>query len=532
MNTKMALASTVTAFAVTSTFAQSTIAETMLQIHEHAAGEIDPAKTTDYADSILFYNLYDTLLIPAPGEAELQPHLAESWEIDGLTYTFRLRSDVRFNSGNIMTSEDVKFSLQRLLDLGQGFSHLFAGLIEEIETPDPQTIRITLNKPFAPFLASLVRLGIVDKDTVLANLGDGNFEDLGDYGQAYLSEVSVGSGAYQIDRHNPQNLTIMKKADDYFLGIPSEAPDTVRLHYSIEPATLRAMLSRGELDIGDQWMAPEIKAALAGAGDVKLGVESGISSFYLKLNNQKPPLDDVHCRRAFAHAFDYDAILQETRITDDIWFGRPAHGPLPLGVLGADESLPTGTFDLDLARNELETCQYGAEDFEIQLNWVAGNPIQERIQLMMQQNLDILGFSTSITTTPWAMFTELASTPETTPHVSPINFILTTPDPDSMLYAMYHSSAAGSWASADWVLDDEVDALIEAGREEVDPEQRGRMYRELGQTLVDNQVSIFAYELVGVFPISHAVTVPALEEPAKSYSVQGMNFMFREMTMN
>lgn len=507
-------------------------AQTVLRLDEHAIGEIDPAKATDYADSMIFYNIYDTLVIPAAGGTDILPHLAESWTIDGQTYTFTLRDDVQFHSGNMMDSEDVAFSIERKMTLGQGFSSLFAGVIESVETPDARTVSITLTEPFAPFLGSLVRLAIVDKDAVLENLAEGDYGDLGDYGQAYLSSTTAGTGAYTVSSHNPQELTVMEKNPNYFLGVPTEAPDTVELQYAIEPATLRALITRGELDIGDQWMAPEIKAAVSAEDGVSLGQVAGISSFYLKLNNQRPPLDDVHCRRAFAHAYDYDAILEQTKVTEGIAFGRRAHGPLPLGVLGSDENIPAGQFDLDAARAELAKCQYDPSEHEIQLNWVAGNPIQERIQLMMQLNLGEIGFDTTITTTPWAMFTELAATAERTPHVSPVNFILTTPDPDSMLFTMYHSDAVGTWASVDWVMNEEVDAMIEAGRTETDPATRAAIYRDLGHRLVEDQVSVFAYELVGVFPIRDVVHVPALQDEGRTYAVQGMNFMFREMTMN
>ena len=247
------------AFAVTAPLS----AQTVLRLDEHAIGEIDPAKATDYADSMIFYNIYDTLVIPAAGGTDILPHLAESWTIDGQTYTFTLRDDVRFHSGNVMDSDDVAFSIERKMTLGQGFSSLFAGVIGSVETPDARTVSITLTEPFAPFLGSLVRLAIVDKDAVLENLAEGDYGDLGDYGQAYLSSNTAGTGAYTISSHNPQELTVMEKNPDYFLGVPAEAPDTAELQYAIEPATLRALITRGELDIGDQWMAPEIKAAVS-----------------------------------------------------------------------------------------------------------------------------------------------------------------------------------------------------------------------------------------------------------------------------
>ena len=61
---------------------------------------LDPAKAADYSSSILAFNLYDTLVAPKQGGPGVVPLLAESWTVDGPTYTFKLRSDVKFQSGN------------------------------------------------------------------------------------------------------------------------------------------------------------------------------------------------------------------------------------------------------------------------------------------------------------------------------------------------------------------------------------------------------------------------------------------------
>ena len=75
-------------------------AETVLRLDEVAVGELDPGKASDYADSILMFNVYDTLVLPIQGGPGYAPHLAESWEMDGTDFVFKLRSDVAFQSGN------------------------------------------------------------------------------------------------------------------------------------------------------------------------------------------------------------------------------------------------------------------------------------------------------------------------------------------------------------------------------------------------------------------------------------------------
>ncbi|MFD2260473.1 ABC transporter substrate-binding protein, partial [Chelativorans composti] len=84
-------------------------AQTVLRLDEVAVGELDPAKATDYADSILMFNVYDTLVLPKQGEPGYAPHLAEGWEADGNDFVFTLRKDVKFQSGNPLTASDVVF---------------------------------------------------------------------------------------------------------------------------------------------------------------------------------------------------------------------------------------------------------------------------------------------------------------------------------------------------------------------------------------------------------------------------------------
>ena len=181
----------------------------VLRLDEVAVGELDPAKASDYADSILMFNLYDTLVLPRQGGPGHVPHLAESWTGSGTSYTFVLRRDATFQSGNPLTAEDVKFSFDRMMAFGQGLSFLF-GNVDSVDVVDSHTVRFNLSEPYAPFVSALVRLPIVDKTLVMANLGEGEGE-MGDWGAAYLSQNGAGTGAYSVQSHNPQEETVMVK---------------------------------------------------------------------------------------------------------------------------------------------------------------------------------------------------------------------------------------------------------------------------------------------------------------------------------
>jgi peptide/nickel transport system substrate-binding protein len=504
-------------------------AETVLRLDEVPVGELDPAKATDYVDSMLMFNVYDTLVLSKQGGAGVVPHLAESWETDGKTYTFKLRKDVKFQSGNPLTADDVVFSLDRMKALGQGLSFLFAN-VEKAEAVDAATVKFTLSGPYSPFVSALLRLPIVDKKLVTENLGDGEGE-MKDWGQAYLSTTAAGTGAYKVVSHNPQEETVMAKSADYFLGVPAKAPDTVRLRYGLEAATVRTLVAQGEHDITSQWLPPEVLKALAADG-AQLLTESGGSGFYIKMNTTRKPLDDVNCRMALTYAFDYAAGIKMVAITDTVSQGSPASGPLPIGMLGSLPAPDAYARDLDKAKDYLSKCKYKPEDFVLELSWVGEVPLEERFALLMQANFAEIGIKSEVKKIPWALFSEQVTKPENTPNISQVFVNTVTGDPDTLIYGMYHSSAAGTWQSPEYLKDAKVDELLDKGRTVSSDDERAAIYTELGKQLRELAPTIFAYDQTAVFAASKRVSVPALSDKSKAFGLTGMGFSFRLMEMN
>ncbi len=515
--------------AVTASTATVASAETVLRLDEVAVGELDPGKASDYADSILMFNVYDTLVIPNQGMPGHQGHLAESWTIDGNAYTFKLRPGVKFHSGNPFTAEDVVFSLDRTKALGQGLTYLF-DVVEKVEAVDESTVKFTLSKPYSPFVASLVKLPIVDKKLVLANLGAGDGE-MKDWGQAFLSANDAGSGAYKVTSHNPQQETVMAKNADYFLGVPAKAPDTVRLRYGLEAATVRTLIAQGEHDISSQWLPPEVLKSLAAEG-AQLLTESGGAGFYVKMNTAKKPFDDENCRLAMTNAFDYATAIKMVAITDKVSQGSPATGALPVGMLGSLPESDAYKRDLDAAKKYLAACKYKPDEFTVELSWVGEVPLEERFALLMQANFAEIGIKSEVKKIPWALFTEQVTKPENTPNISQVFVNAVTGDPDTLIYGMYHSSSVGTWQSPEYLKDAKVDELLDKGREVTSDEDRAAAYTEVGKRLRELAPTIFAYDQNSVFAASKRVSVPALSDKSKAFGLSGMGFTFRLMEMN
>jgi peptide/nickel transport system substrate-binding protein len=508
------------------------LAERVLRLDQAAPGEIDPAKGTDYSATVLQINLYDTLVYPKQGGAGVQPLLAASWTIEGPVYTFKLRPDVKFHSGNPLTSADVVFSYNRLMAMGQGNASLFQDRVKSVEAVDPTTVKFTLGGPYAPFLAALVRLQVLDSKLVVANKAAGKYGDMGDYGEAYLTAHDAGSGAYMVTSQNPQSETDMSKFAGYFLPFADNSPDTVRLRYSVEASTVRQLMGRGEHDIASPWLPPEVIRALAADGSAHLALEPGATGEYIKLNTARPPLDDVHCRQALADAFDYKNVYQLLTVDDTHSQAIPMHGALPSGLTGYDGKAPSFDTDLDKAKAELAQCKYKPGDYPLEISWIAEVPARERVALLMQAAYTQLGFTVNVTRTPWALVTQQVTEPKTAPHAVEIAVAATTPDPDSLIYNMYSSSVPPTWMSAEHLSDPDVDKLLNAGRTETDETKRAAIYADLNAKLRDLAPDVFAYEFVGVYAIRKGVEVPDLQDDAKRYPLSSFSLLFKDVSIN
>jgi peptide/nickel transport system substrate-binding protein len=510
------------AFVVT---ASSALAERILRIEEVPIGELDPHKAIDYIDSIINFNVYDSLVWPNP-DGTFTGLLAESWDVsdDGLNYTFTMR-DAKFHDGSVVDAHDVVYSLARTQAVGQAYANLFVGLTAT--AVDDRTARITLPASNAAFLATLPRLAIVNSDLARANQQEGDFGENGDYSAAFLSANDAGSGAYTVDSHNMQELTILKAYPDYFEAFDPMAPETVQIRYGLSAATMRTLMANGELDLSNQWHPYETYGGLSELENVALTTEKGVGYVVLPIHTQKPPTDDVHFRRAMVYALNYDAFANIVKVNDELYAGIPARTAIPRAMFGYDRDAPAFKQDLDRARAELAQSKYAdsLDDYEVELAWVAEVPIEEKTMLQLQYDLSQIGIKSRITKNPWVRFSDRATSMETTPHVGLLNFSATYSDPISLL-GDYHSSARGSYLSMWWLDDAEVDRLIEASRVELDMNKRAEVLKQLQRRILDVAAAIYAYEFDAVFAKGSHIGAPPLDDDTKTVPVMGGNFRF------
>jgi len=444
-------------------------------------GTIDPAKISDYTDYMAAVNLYDSL-VTVDGAGNLVPQLAESWVVsdDASVVTFTLRSDATFSDGTPVEASDVVYTFERLLRINQGPANLFAGVVESgsVTAPDARTVTFTLSKTFAPFMATVPALMILNQEVVEANAGS-------DDGQEWLAANVAGSGAYLLDSWDRGSRMIIKRDPNYYGEMPENPIDEVRWIVTNDESTVRALAASGELTMSSQFQSPDTYAALVAMGRFTLVSQPTATGFYFKLNSQLAPTDDVHIRRAIAYATDYDTIREV------IFPGEPMNTVLPAAFADFHADDVDGpSYNLEMAAAEVALSAYAGQPIPLTLGYVAGTMFEEEISLMMQANLEALGFVITQQPDPWNRVTEIAAQIETTPNLNQIFYGPTYPSPDSMFFTQYHSDAAGTWASMEWLQDPEIDAMIDAARSTGDVAEQAVIYKDIQRNLAEQMVSV------------------------------------------
>jgi peptide/nickel transport system substrate-binding protein len=448
-------------------------------------GTIDPAKINDYTEYMAGVNMYEALTT-LDGDGNIQPLLAESWEVseDTLTWTFTLKEGVTFQDGSPVEAKDVVWSIERLLAINEGPSYLFSPILSDgaVTATGERTVQIVLDEVYTPFLTTTPILFVVNSDLAMENATDAD-----PWAQDYLANASGGAGAFMLDSWNRGASMTLKAYDGYHLGWDDDSIDEVRFIVTNEEATVKALAQAGELSMSSDGQAQETYAAIGALEDYSILEYPTATNFYFKLNNQRPPTDDVNIRRALALATDYETIREF------LLPGDPLAGPMPPVFADAfpDDVLPI-EFDLEAARALVEESAYGGQGpIDIEMMYVAGLAFEEEIALLQKSILDTIGFNTILRPEPWNRMTELAANVDTTPGMTQVFYGATYPSPDSYFFNQYHSNAVGTWQSMDWVMSEEVDALIDEARSTANVDRQNAIYQELQRKLVEDQTSVY-----------------------------------------
>lgn len=450
---------------------------------------------------------------------KLVPSLASSWTIsdDGLTYTFTLRPDVLFHrtdyfkpSRPTLEADDVLFSFQRMLDANHpwhktatsGYPHAqsmqWPALIKAVEKVDAHTVRVTLNKPDATFLATLSMgfASIYSAEYADQLLKAGTPEK--------LNSQPIGTGPFVFRRFQKDAAVRYTANADYFAG----KPEVDNLVFAITPdANVRLQrLRRGECQIALSPKPVDIEAASqdAGLGTVKT---AAFMTAFVALNSQHPPLDKPAVRQAINLAFDKRSYLKAVFENS----AEPADGPYPPNTWSYASDLPGYAHDPQKARELLKEAGL-ADGFSTTI-WTRPsgsllNPNPSLGAQLLQADLAEVGIKAQIRVIEWGELIRRAKAGEH--DLLFMGWAGDNGDPDNFLTPQFSCASVESGLNFARFCDAKLDKLIADGKAVSDQAKRSALYQD-AQAIIQQQALWL--------PLAHPTAYALTRKGVEGYSV-------------
>ncbi len=457
----------------------------------------DEPDTVDFQCTTIHYtvaqNVFNRLVemeSDSEGNAQILPSLAESWEIsdDRLSYTFHLRDGVTFSNGSPLTSEDVLFTIKRVLthpdscnediaDNIAGAKELEAGESENLEgfkILNDHDFVITLQEPFEAFLASLTMPGasILDKETL-----EGAGSRFG-----IVPKWTVGTGPFILDSWEKGTGMTLTANPDCWQGAPSS--DGLKLFFATDPEEIRMMFEEGNLDIlnlDDIGKSSEYFLH----GDTYEGrvfEVPRICIVYIALNESMKPLNDVRVRKALQLSLNRLVLL------DAAYSGHGSleNGIMPHGLYGFDPELEEIPYDPQTAKELISEAGY-PDGFDLTVSVSSASSLGELSLIRAAQSMwGEIGVNVLIRVIDDNEFMRLRKKGALSCYSA--TWSADYNDPDNFFYTFFGNKENTRYRSLCYGREDIMERVT-AARAIADPEERIREYRELQRIIVQEDAA-------------------------------------------
>jgi len=458
--------------------------------------------------------VYNRLVDFKAGTTELEPSLAESWDVseDGKVYTFHLRKGVKFQSNKFFTptrdfnADDVIFSFMRQKDPKHPYHNVsngnysnfesleFGKLITAIDKVDDNTVRFTLAHPEAPFVPDLAWYfaSILSAEYADAMLKAGTPEK--------VDMEPVGTGPFKLAQYQKDSRILFTAFPEYWQG----KAKIDRLVFSITPdASVRvAKLEKNECQVMP-FPNPADLPRLKENKDIQLMSKAGLNTGFLAFNTQKAPLDNVKVRQALALAINKPAIINAVFQGT----GTAAKNLLPPGVWSADSELQDYAYDPEKAKALLKEAGL-PEGTTIDL-WAMPvqrpyNPNAKRMAEMIQADWAKVGVNAKVVTYEWGEYLKRVKSGEH--QAALMGWTTATGDPDNFFGPLFTcQSADGGSNSAKW-CNQAFDKIITEAKAITDHDKRVTLYKQAQQMMHDEMPAVMIAHSTIFEPVRKEVT--------------------------
>jgi len=444
---------------------------------------LDPHLSIVHATLTFTEQVYECLL-RYNYKMDLEPALAMSWEQpDDLTYMFRLRKGVKWHNGREFTSEDVKFTFDRIMDpkTGSPYASTFKS-IKSVEAVDGYTVKITLTKTIPAFLnycAFIRATAIVPKDEVLKH--------------GTLQKVMIGTGPFKLKEYkHGVSATFVRNEDYWEPGLPYI--DGFKFVVVKDEASRLAGIRRGTTDIG--WVKGVQTAMLAAKEpNVRVVKSAPARQGRFWLNHQVFPFNNLKLRQALSACLDRQAIIDKVLLGNGVLSSIIPPSSVP-HVLSQEEiaQLPFYKQDYELAKKLLKEAGY-PNGFEFTITTSTHSPDFVPASEIIQEQLSKAGIKAKIQQIDWGVFQKVRRTRD---YQATYYAGSWRPDPADYFYKDMHGKSPANEIGQD---DPEINRLMDLCLTTTNVEKRKEYFKQLQYKAAEKVTAISPYAMPSRFEI-------------------------------
>lgn len=314
---------------------------------------------------------------------------------DGKTITYHLRRGVQFSDGAPLTSADVKFTWQQIMNPNNNLPYRYPyDAVSAIDTPDPLTLVVHLKYPLASFIANFMRNGNVG-----SILPEHLLRSYADLNHIAFNNHPVGSGPFVVARWEPGVLLALKANPHYWRG----PPRLREIRYQIIPSTNTLLTSVRGHDTDLYYDAPEVQYfTLKSLPGVRVTAVPNMVFEHVNFNCQRYPLSDARIRQAIAYSINWK------KLVDSVYFGVDQPGMADIAPLSWAFDKSVNPYPLDLAKARALLARAGwlpgpdgamrrnGERLQLSISTVSGNTSRAKAEELMQEDLRAVGIGLDI----------------------------------------------------------------------------------------------------------------------------------------
>lgn len=441
--------------------------------------------------------------------------LAESLtpSADNLTWTLKLKPDLKWQDGQPITADDVVFTFNKLLDEKQHsfFRSMFVygNKPLSVSKVDPLTVKFTLPQVSAAFAGTLVQIFPIPQHIFGSEAGD--------LEKSTRNDAPVGSGPFKFKEYRAGQYYALTRFDDYWNGKPKL--DSVTYRFAKDANSANLALQNGEINL--KMVDPQDVSRLKATGKFDFVIYPEGRLAYMTFNQNVDSMKSKDLRQAIAYALSKDDLVQTAFTSLD--YAKPAASILTPDTLYQTSDVAPYKFDLDKAK-ALFKASGQPEGVKLRLAYINSNKTQESMGLYIQQQLKAIGINVELLPLDANAMSQRSQDMKNTAYELSLGGYIMGSEPDGYK-SLYMSNEAYNYAH---YKNPAFDALWEQGATETDTAKRAAVYKQIQQTVASD---------MAWYPIAYTNAVVAVDkrfggtkeaEPKPVYMFQDLSKIYQQ----